>query len=231
MEKTQDWAYTIIPWIKTQTYGRGHPDLNRGPLDLQSNALPLSYAPSMLELFYKCLNLHSHTQHYYDLYFLLGKTSTAASTNSSQTGPSPVPGIFNFVPCCNVSTLPYTSEPMGAAQLETGGHKLLQRTSDLHVWFLQLYTSPQSVETLPNFSGEPCGTCMWRQLHSPWMIYVLALRVAPGEMVKMSLQAWVGHPGDLTAEQEDRGSGDDEAVDPTLSFRSVTTTQTHCHEF
>ena len=24
---------------------RGHPDLNRGPLDLQSNALPLSYMP------------------------------------------------------------------------------------------------------------------------------------------------------------------------------------------
>ena len=24
---------------------RGHPDLNRGPLDLQSNALPLSYTP------------------------------------------------------------------------------------------------------------------------------------------------------------------------------------------
>ena len=25
---------------------RGHSDLNRGPLDLQSNALPLSYTPS-----------------------------------------------------------------------------------------------------------------------------------------------------------------------------------------
>lgn len=25
--------------------GRGHPGLNRGPLDLQSNALPLSYTP------------------------------------------------------------------------------------------------------------------------------------------------------------------------------------------
>jgi hypothetical protein len=24
---------------------RGHPGLNRGPLDLQSNALPLSYTP------------------------------------------------------------------------------------------------------------------------------------------------------------------------------------------
>ena len=25
---------------------RGHPDLNQGPLDLQSNALPLSYTPT-----------------------------------------------------------------------------------------------------------------------------------------------------------------------------------------
>ena len=25
---------------------RGHPGLNQGPLDLQSNALPLSYTPS-----------------------------------------------------------------------------------------------------------------------------------------------------------------------------------------
>ncbi|KRY12712.1 hypothetical protein T12_9839 [Trichinella patagoniensis] len=25
---------------------RGHPGLNRGPLDLQSNALPLSYTPT-----------------------------------------------------------------------------------------------------------------------------------------------------------------------------------------
>ena len=28
---------------------RGHPGLNRGPLDLQSNALPLSYTPSVRE--------------------------------------------------------------------------------------------------------------------------------------------------------------------------------------
>ena len=28
-----------------KTKVRGHPDLNRGPLDLQSNALPLSYTP------------------------------------------------------------------------------------------------------------------------------------------------------------------------------------------
>ena len=49
-----------------------------------------------------------------------------------------------------------------------------------------------------------------------------------GEDVSSGLS---GYPRDPTAEQEDRGSGDDEAVDPTLSFRSVTTTQTHCHEF
>ena len=30
--------------LKAKT--REHPDLNRGPLDLQSNALPLSYAPT-----------------------------------------------------------------------------------------------------------------------------------------------------------------------------------------
>ncbi len=29
----------------TDEKSRGHPDLNRGPLDLQSNALPLSYTP------------------------------------------------------------------------------------------------------------------------------------------------------------------------------------------
>ena len=27
---------------------KGHPGLNRGPLDLQSNALPLSYIPEKL---------------------------------------------------------------------------------------------------------------------------------------------------------------------------------------
>nr|CUU98987.1 hypothetical transcript [Hymenolepis microstoma] len=30
---------------KSTMRGRGHPGLNRGPLDLQSNALPLSYTP------------------------------------------------------------------------------------------------------------------------------------------------------------------------------------------
>ena len=28
---------------------RGHPGLNRGPLDLQSNALPLSYIPNTIQ--------------------------------------------------------------------------------------------------------------------------------------------------------------------------------------
>ena len=32
---------------------RGHPDLNRGPLDLQSNALPLSYTPTSICQWYK----------------------------------------------------------------------------------------------------------------------------------------------------------------------------------
>ncbi len=33
--------------------GRGHPGLNQGPLDLQSNALPLSYTPNDNERFRK----------------------------------------------------------------------------------------------------------------------------------------------------------------------------------
>lgn len=32
--------------VSDQENRRGHPGLNRGPLDLQSNALPLSYIPS-----------------------------------------------------------------------------------------------------------------------------------------------------------------------------------------
>ena len=32
-----------LEWIRKK---RGHPDLNQGPLDLQSNALPLSYTPN-----------------------------------------------------------------------------------------------------------------------------------------------------------------------------------------
>ena len=31
---------------------RGHPDLNQGPLDLQSNALPLSYTPNLRDYRY-----------------------------------------------------------------------------------------------------------------------------------------------------------------------------------
>ena len=33
---------------KKKRFRRGHPDLNQGPLDLQSNALPLSYTPNLL---------------------------------------------------------------------------------------------------------------------------------------------------------------------------------------
>ena len=33
---------------KGKNVRRGHPDLNQGPLDLQSNALPLSYTPNLL---------------------------------------------------------------------------------------------------------------------------------------------------------------------------------------
>ena len=36
---------TIIPKLKREQKRRGHPGLNQGPLDLQSNALPLSYIP------------------------------------------------------------------------------------------------------------------------------------------------------------------------------------------
>ena len=32
-------------WHTNEKVSRGHPDLNWGPLDLQSNALPLSYTP------------------------------------------------------------------------------------------------------------------------------------------------------------------------------------------
>ena len=35
---------------------RGHPDLNRGPLDLQSNALPLSYTPNSVMTFSQSFN-------------------------------------------------------------------------------------------------------------------------------------------------------------------------------
>ena len=42
------WEYPDVKWIlKTirKVKNRGHPELNQGPLDLQSNALPLSYIP------------------------------------------------------------------------------------------------------------------------------------------------------------------------------------------
>ena len=44
---------------------RGHPDLNRGPLDLQSNALPLSYTPLLHNGFsipyFKCVTTPKHS--------------------------------------------------------------------------------------------------------------------------------------------------------------------------
>lgn len=42
------YFYNISILIKKNIINyRGHPDLNRGPLDLQSNALPLSYIPDV----------------------------------------------------------------------------------------------------------------------------------------------------------------------------------------
>ena len=40
---------------------RGHPGSNQGPLDLQSNALPLSYIPTNLALYYTGLYLKDRT--------------------------------------------------------------------------------------------------------------------------------------------------------------------------
>ena len=40
----------LIP-MKIKVKNRGHPELNQGPLDLQSNALPLSYIPTVYHLF------------------------------------------------------------------------------------------------------------------------------------------------------------------------------------
>ena len=41
--------FTKSLWQKEKkNLARGHPDLNQGPLDLQSNALPLSYTPLRL---------------------------------------------------------------------------------------------------------------------------------------------------------------------------------------
>ena len=37
---------------------RGHPELNWGPLDLQSNALPLSYTPMTVVTWF-CFKLHA----------------------------------------------------------------------------------------------------------------------------------------------------------------------------
>ena len=37
----------VTGYHENRTKNRGHPDLNQGPLDLQSNALPLSYIPML----------------------------------------------------------------------------------------------------------------------------------------------------------------------------------------
>ena len=36
----------LIRTMSDKSKNRGHPELNQGPLDLQSNALPLSYIPA-----------------------------------------------------------------------------------------------------------------------------------------------------------------------------------------
>nr|pir hypothetical protein K01A12.1 - Caenorhabditis elegans [Caenorhabditis elegans] len=46
----EDCRSTVCQFFKKQKsmcqkLFRGHPELNQGPLDLQSNALPLSYTP------------------------------------------------------------------------------------------------------------------------------------------------------------------------------------------
>ncbi len=46
---------TTVKWVKNlegEKNWRGHPDLNQGPLDLQSNALPLSYTPIHIFVWY-----------------------------------------------------------------------------------------------------------------------------------------------------------------------------------
>ena len=43
---TQFGVYDLLRNLQ-KVKNRGHPELNQGPLDLQSNALPLSYKPSV----------------------------------------------------------------------------------------------------------------------------------------------------------------------------------------
>ena len=43
--------------LAKKSAARGHPGLNWGPLDLQSNALPLSYTPMWEDQYYKTLIL------------------------------------------------------------------------------------------------------------------------------------------------------------------------------
>ena len=44
--KHREKPYVNSTMIRFKKKLRGHPGLNRGPLDLQSNALPLSYTPN-----------------------------------------------------------------------------------------------------------------------------------------------------------------------------------------
>ena len=48
-EEREEKSSCMSLWItnRGEKKVRGHPDLNRGPLDLQSNALPLSYTPTL----------------------------------------------------------------------------------------------------------------------------------------------------------------------------------------
>ena len=57
--RTHLW-FCVNLWLwKMENQGRGHPDLNRGPLDLQSNALPLSYTPSTGSILANAFYIHS----------------------------------------------------------------------------------------------------------------------------------------------------------------------------
>ena len=44
--------------LAKKSAARGHPGLNRGPLDLQSNALPLSYIPDGVSGFLKGIHAY-----------------------------------------------------------------------------------------------------------------------------------------------------------------------------
>ena len=49
--------------LAEESAARGHPGLNQGPLDLQSNALPLSYIPiTIVEKKHNKLSLTDHDE-------------------------------------------------------------------------------------------------------------------------------------------------------------------------